>query len=104
MIPMLTYARFLGLFVCVPLALTFAFFPRVLAGGRWLAMLVLLTIVYATTTLWDNAAVAMGFWEFDMQRTWGIKIWYLPLEEYLFFGLQSLLVGAWVLRRLERVR
>jgi lycopene beta-cyclase len=100
---MLTYARFLGIFLCVPLLATLLIAPRVFSAGRHRALVALLVIVYVATSPWDNAAVAMGFWEFEDTRNWGITLGYLPLEEYLFFGLQTVLVAAWVLKRLERV-
>ena len=43
-------------------------------------------------------------WGFDEQRIWGLRIGYLPLEEYLFFGLQTVLTGLWVYRRLRALR
>jgi len=47
--------------------------------------------------------VKHGLWGFDPTGIWGIFLGYLPLEEYLFFGLQTLLVGLWARARLARV-
>lgn len=62
----------------------------------------LLVVVYVATTPWDNCAVKQGLWGFAHGQTWGVFIGYLPLEEYLFFGLQTLLVGLWARARLAR--
>jgi lycopene beta-cyclase len=56
----------------------------------WAAGLVLLAVMIFTTP-WDNYAVAQGIWGFPRQRFSG-KIGYLPVEEYLFFIIESLQV------------
>jgi lycopene beta-cyclase len=98
----MTYARFLALFVVVPIVLLAVRYRRKL-GRRELAPLgLLLLVVYAATTPWDNLAVKWGLWDFHPQLIWGIRLGYLPVEEYLFFGLQTLLVGLWAAVRLRR--
>ena len=57
-------------------------------GGSLAAAGILLVIVYAFTSPWDNYAVARGIWGFPPGKFWR-RIGYLPVEEYLFFGLQS---------------
>lgn len=59
------------------------------AGATWIT----LAIVYAFTCPWDNWAVARGIWGFPEGR-YLLRIRHLPIEEYAFFGLQSLLVIA----------
>ena len=97
----MTYGSFLVLFVVVPLAAMLWCCGGALRRG-WRAMAVLLVIVYVATTPWDNAAVAWGLWDFDPARIARIRLGWLPVEEYLFFGLQALLTGVWVLHRLAR--
>ena len=99
----MTYARFLGLFVVLPILLLVVRYRRTLSWRGLAPMGLLLVVVYAATTPWDNLAVKWGLWGFDPERIWGIKLWYLPLEEYLFFGLQTVLVGLWAGARLRRV-
>jgi lycopene cyclase domain-containing protein len=60
----------------------------------------LLPVVYTAASPWDQAAVAWGLWGFDEARIWGVRLGRVPLEEYLFFGLQTLAVGVWVLGRM----
>jgi len=96
-----TYARFLALFVVVPLlAFGWRYRKSILFGGAWPGV-ALFCIVYAATSPWDNLAVKEGIWDFDDARTWGVRVLYLPVEEYLFFGLQTALVGVWVKGRLH---
>jgi lycopene cyclase domain-containing protein len=98
-----TYPRTLLFFVLPPLlALTILLWRRGRLDRSFGASLgVLLVVVYAATSPWDNLAVRWGIWHFDPAKTWPIRIFYLPLEEYLFFGLQSIL-AALVWRLLAR--
>ena len=96
----MTYASFLLLFLVAPLTLVIALQPRSLRTRGLLPLGVLLGVVYAATIPWDSAAVARGLWSFDVEKTWSPRIAGLPLEELCFFGLQTLLIGLWVRRRL----
>lgn len=98
----MTYARFLGLFVVLPILFLLWRYRRTFTARSLAPMGLLLVVVYAATSPWDNLAVKWGLWGFDENRIWGIKLGYLPLEEYLFFGLQTLLVGLWARARLTR--
>ncbi len=96
----MSYGAFLGLFVVPPivalLAAVIRWPPRVpareLAGG--IAVLAVIAVVY--TTPWDNYLVASETWTYPEDRTWGIRLGWVPLEEYLFFVLQTVLTGLWV--------
>jgi lycopene beta-cyclase len=98
----MTYARFLGLFVVLPILLLAVRYRKTFTARSLAPLGLLLLVVYAATTPWDNLAVKWGLWGFDPERTWGLELGYLPLEEYLFFGLQTLLVGLWARARLAR--
>ena len=98
----MTYGRFLLLFLGLPLALVFLF-VRGARRGPWRPFLLLLPLVYLATTPWDSWAVVHGLWAFPEGKTWGLRLGVLPLEEYLFFGLQTLLTGLWVRARLARL-
>lgn len=99
----MTYARFLGLFVVLPILFLLVRYRRTLTWRGLAPMGLLMGVVYAATSPWDNLAVKWGLWGFKPELIWGIKLGYLPLEEYLFFGLQTLLVGLWARERLRRV-
>lgn len=69
-----------------------------------LVLHVLLALVY--TTPWDNYLVARGVWGYGENRVLFTLGW-VPFEEYLFFIIQTLLTGFWMLllqRRLNLER
>ena len=47
------------------------------------------------TTPWDNYLVANGIWYYQPHLISGVLIGWVPLEEYLFFVLQTIVSGAW---------
>jgi lycopene cyclase domain-containing protein len=89
----MTYFTFLLLFVVLPAtALTVVIRPTRAEWG-WLGVLAVITYVW--TTPWDNYLVGSGVWYYDPQLVSGIVLGWVPLEEYLFFGLQVWLSGLW---------
>jgi putative membrane protein len=48
------------------------------------------------TTPWDNYLVANHIWTYPPERVWGIRLGWVPLEEYLFFVLQTTLTTLWL--------
>lgn len=54
---------------------------------------VLLAVVY--TTPWDNYLVATGVWYYNPDLVTGIVIGYVPIEEYTFFVVETILSGLW---------
>jgi lycopene cyclase domain-containing protein len=75
---------------------------RVTGGGlraqwawRVLAAHVALALLY--TTPWDNYLVATGVWWYEPALVTGVTLGYVPLEEYVFFVVQTLMVGLWLL-------
>jgi len=54
---------------------------------------ILLAVFY--TTLWDNYLVATGVWYYNPKLVTGLVIGYVPIEEYTFFVLETLLSGLW---------
>ncbi len=101
----MTYLQFHLLFLFPPLALLVA--RRARRGWARLPpraplFLVLLPLIaLAYTTPWDNYLVWRGVWDYGADRVLG-TIGYVPVEEYLFFLLQPLLVGLWLYEALER--
>jgi lycopene cyclase domain-containing protein len=100
----MSYSGFLLLFVVPPLLLQLVLNRRAQVRGRALPLGLLLAAVYLSTTPWDSWAVRHALWGFDEARLWGARFFGLPLEELLFFGLQALLTGLWVRRRLWGAR
>ena len=54
---------------------------------------ILLALVY--TTPWDNYLVATGVWYYNPKLVTGLVIGYVPIEEYTFFVLETILSGLW---------
>jgi lycopene cyclase domain-containing protein len=67
---------------------------------RIIGLHVLLAVVY--TTPWDNYLVATGVWKYNPNLVSGIVIGWVPLEEYLFFVLETILSGLWWLFLVRR--
>jgi lycopene cyclase domain-containing protein len=95
----LTYFGVLGLFV-VPLLLAVTAANLLLdahgvAPRPWPVVggLALLALLY--TTPWDNYLVASGIWWYDPGLVTGLTLGWVPVEEYVFFVLQTLLTGLW---------
>lgn len=63
---------------------------------------VLLALVY--TTAWDNYLVASGVWSYNPRLVTGLTLGYVPIEEYTFFVLETLLSGLWWWFLARRIR
>lgn len=98
----MTYARFLVLFLGPLLILGIVLTRRILGARHLLFLLGLSTVVVAWTSPWDNAATAAGLWGFDPERHSGIVLGRLPIEEYLFFLLQTWVTSLLLIRRVMR--
>ena len=61
----------------------------------WVALAVLIVVAVLYTAPWDNHLIAAGVWWYSPARISGIDVGQIPLEEVLFFPLQTLLVGLW---------
>ena len=70
----------------------------------WAAVLVHVIIAVVYTTPWDNYLVATGVWYYDENLVTGIVLGYVPIEEYTFFVVQSILAGLWLAFLLRRMR
>lgn len=67
------------------------------ANGRsvWIAIAIHVFLAVAYTTPWDNYLVATGVWHYNPDLVTGIVIGYVPVEEYTFFVLETILSGLW---------
>lgn len=91
----MTYLQFLVYFVILPaVALSVLVRPT---RREWLSVLAVMAIAYLWTTPWDNYLVGSGVWYYNPALVTGIVFGWVPLEEYLFFGLQVWLAGMWTL-------
>lgn len=89
----MTYLRFHVVFnLPVLLLLSLAAWWLGWTSVHSLTLAVLLVIVVATTSPWDNIAVRHGIWDFPEDRVVR-RIFYLPIEEYAFFCIQTIQVA-----------
>jgi len=67
------------------------------ANGRavWIAITVHILLAVTYTTPWDNYLVATGVWYYNPNLVTGIVLGYVPIEEYTFFVLETILAGLW---------
>ncbi len=104
----MTYLGFLGLFVGLPLlALGWATWYDARRGAGlpnswespapWAVLLVHVVVAVIYTTPWDNYLVANRVWYYDPVRVSGLTLGWVPIEEYAFFVVQTLLTGLWTL-------
>ena len=66
-------------------------------NGRavWIAILVHVILAVVYTTPWDNYLVATGVWYYNPALVTGIVFGYVPIEEYTFFIVETILSGLW---------
>lgn len=61
----------------------------------WIGIAIHIFLAVAYTTLWDNYLVATGVWYYNPKLVTGIVLGYVPIEEYTFFVLETILAGLW---------
>jgi lycopene cyclase domain-containing protein len=88
----MTYAGFLLLFLVLPLGVLAVLLRRRLLDRRYLVLTVVLMLVALMYMApWDHIAAVWGLWTWANGRTWGLRWWAIPPEEYLFCVLEALL-------------
>ncbi|MEM1060389.1 MAG: lycopene cyclase domain-containing protein [Verrucomicrobiota bacterium] len=97
----MTYLAFHFVFI-VPVLLALIFLrrmePRVELPFPAAAIASLAAIALVYTTPWDNYLVATGVWTYGPERVIEpLVIGYVPIEEYLFFILQPIMTGLFLL-------
>ena len=58
-----------------------------------IAVHILFALVY--TTPWDNYLVASEVWTYNPELVTGFVLGYVPIEEYTFFVVETLMAGLW---------
>ena len=108
----LTYFQVLLVFIAPPIvlfgALTWRQLWQRVGTGRLalspaLAIGVLIIVALIYTTPWDNYLVATSVWWYDDALVTGLTIGYVPIEEYTFFVVQTIMTGlltVWLRSRL----
>ena len=111
----MTYFGFLAIFLVLPLLVLVLLAYLDHRAGRqlpvslqtwapiWVIVIhVVVAVIY--TTPWDNYLVATGVWWYDPSLVSGIVLGWVPLEEYLFFILQTALTSTWLLYLARRMK
>jgi lycopene beta-cyclase len=100
-----TYGLFLLIFLCIPIAGLLVALRRHLRRWHWLGLGLVCLIAFVYTTPWDNYAAYKKLWTFAPEFVLGPPYWFgwLPLEEYLFYFAEAILVCL-VMVGLSRVR
>lgn len=91
----MTYLQFLLLFLGIPLCIVISLYKKSELAHKkeyrfGIMLLIFLAVSY--TTPWDNYLVKSGVWMYGEGRIIG-TIGYVPIEEYCFFILQTILSG-----------
>lgn len=61
---------------------------------RWKSFVILVAIAYVYTIPWDNLMIEFDTWWYG-DVVWK-KIWNAPIGEYLFFGIQTIIMGLYL--------
>lgn len=102
----MTYFGFLFRFVILPILVFLAITlwdnrnNKRIPGFRdgravWTAIGIHVFLAVAYTTPWDNYLVATGVWYYNPELVTGLVIGYVPIEEYTFFVVETILAGLW---------
>lgn len=98
----MTYFGFLAIFLILPiLVLIRVSFSRIdhirRYGAHLRAIAVLVCVAVLYTAPWDNYLVANQVWWYEPELVTGITLGWVPIEEYGFFILQTVLSGLWII-------
>ena len=102
-----TYLQFLAVFLAVPIIALLLLLRREVRSLPWLAIAAICAIALIYTTPWDNLLILNGVWTYPRQRVLNIVFGVVPLEEYSFFVLQTILTSLFSLllwKRLAQAR
>ena len=95
MIPTLTYLQFHFVFSLPPLAVLWYLAPdydRVRRRRAAIGITILVTIAYAYTTPWISYMIRRGAWGYADGAVL-VRALSIPLGEYLYFGIQTVIAG-----------
>lgn len=99
----MTYGEYLAIFLATPILTLAVLLLRDRARWAWhgwtpaLALVTLLVVATVYTTPWDNHLIATHVWSYDSALINGATVGVIPVEEFIFFPTQTLLLGLWFL-------
>ncbi|MBN1995547.1 MAG: lycopene cyclase domain-containing protein [Anaerolineae bacterium] len=111
----MSYFTFLALFLLIPLAVLGGLTWRDRQRGitlphewqsypAWIVLLAHVVVAVVYTTPWDNYLVATAVWWYNPTLVTGVTLGWVPIEEYIFFVLQTFLAGLWWLYLARRLK
>lgn len=110
----MTYFSFLAVFVVIPILVLIGFTWRDFRRGMepagfyqplfWQILFVHVLLAVLYTTPWDNYLVATGVWAYNPALVSGLVLGWVPVEEYTFFILETILSGLWWLFLARRLK
>jgi lycopene cyclase domain-containing protein len=77
--------------------------PQYRTWPAWAVLLGHVAIALIYTTPWDNYLVANRVWWYDPLLVTGIVFGWVPIEEYTFFVVQTLMTGLWLWLWMRRI-
>lgn len=103
----MTYFGFLAQFLGIPILILAVLtwldlrrgrsLPPALSGWpAWSVLLGHIVVALVYTTPWDNYLVATQVWWYNPALVTGLVIGWVPIEEYTFFIVQTILTGLWL--------
>ena len=78
--------------------------PHFRAWPFWAAVVLHVVVAVVYTTPWDNYLVATGVWYYNPDLVTGIVLGWVPIEEYTFFVVETVLAGLWIAFLMRRMR
>ena len=101
----MTYARFLLVFLVVPIVLLLILVRDRLRGRHGGACALVCGLAFVYTSPWDNHAAKTKLWTFDTAFAPPSHfLFYLPWEEYAFYFAQGILMCLLLVALAHRVR
>ena len=110
----MTYFNFLAIFVGIPITILWlvnwwdnqrgrSIIASLSAWDGWIIIRILIMVAVIYTTPWDNYLVATGVWWYNPELVTGFTIGWVPIEEYTFFVVQTIMTGLLVMVLARRV-
>ena len=98
-----TYLQFLAIFLAAPIIVLLLMLRRDLRSLPWLAIAAICLIALIYTAPWDNLLILNGVWTYPPQRVLNVVFGVVPIEEYSFFVLQTILTSLFALLLWKRL-
>lgn len=78
--------------------------PNFRSWPLWAAVVLHVVVAVVYTTPWDNYLVATGVWYYNPALVTGLVLGWVPIEEYTFFVVETILAGLWIAFLMRRMR